>query len=347
MTSEDQAQQMRELAIRGELDLRGFTILVEPTRRNTAPCIALALLEIRRQLEAQGTSAPEVDAALITVLPADHHVGNELDWNLALRHAASVAKATRMITCLGIVPDGPSSEYGYINRARALAPDARWAGANAPPTYHSPGFTEKPARVQAEALIAAGALWNAGVFVARTDVLKAAYQLHAADIWQALAHATPTQASGANGDPVVEEVTANLARTYASLRDISIDYAVMEHLDALLVVEVNPNWSDLGSWTSIANHLIADLADNRQRASGGGRIVLDDVKHSTIWSEGAEVIALGVEDLIIAVHGSRVLVSTPSQLHRLKAAVEALAKQSLAQGQALEGESGAGREPSS
>jgi mannose-1-phosphate guanylyltransferase len=222
--------------------LPGVGLLGEPTGRNTAAAIALATLALDR---------PEDE--VMVVLPADHRIEREAVFRSVLRAAAgSVATGAAGVpdplVTLGIQPDEPSTEYGYL-RPR-LADRADVDGLT---TYPLESFIEKPDRERAVALLAEpGIAWNAGMFVWRRRAIRAALARHAPDILEGV------------GEGLEHD---RLAEAYGEVRARSIDYAVMEPAAAAGVVvmaAMDVGWSDLGGWTSLLGAL---------GAGGTGRVL--------------------------------------------------------------------------
>jgi mannose-1-phosphate guanylyltransferase len=183
-------------------------ILAEPARRNTAPAIALCtfLLEQRR---GPGT---------VAFLASDHYIGNEDEFLRILERAYTFAERHDELMTIGIEPTEPNTGYGYLRLGPALDGDV----------VRVEAFTEKPDAERAQEFVRAGNyVWNAGMFVWRTDVFR-----------RELATAAPEIAS------VTEE-------TYESMPSISIDYALMERSQNVATIRGNFDWSDVGSFEAL------------------------------------------------------------------------------------------------
>jgi mannose-1-phosphate guanylyltransferase / mannose-6-phosphate isomerase len=196
-------------------------ILVEPSARNTAPAIVLAVLNLLHQ------GALTMDEP-VAILPADHHIGQPEVFQQALALAAEQAKAGWIAT-LGIPPDYPETGYGYIALEQPLAPHAELAA------YPVVRFEEKPSKSVAEGYVSSQRyLWNAGVFVLTPATLLKALAAHA----PALAH-------------IAEQGYLVANDRFTDMPKISFDYAVMEHFAQVSVVPLVAQWRDLGSWDSV------------------------------------------------------------------------------------------------
>jgi mannose-1-phosphate guanylyltransferase/mannose-6-phosphate isomerase len=244
-------------------------IIGEPFGRNTAAAVALTAHTIDR---------PADD--VMVVLPADQAVRDEDGFRAALAAAGERAEDGDLVT-LGVEPTEPSTGYGYV----IATGDATAHGGR--DTFRVERFEEKPTPERAERLISSGsAYWNAGIFVWRRSALLAALEDHAADIsgpirdWIATA-----PRSGAAGWP-----GASLAETYRDLRDISIDYALLEPASLeqrVAVVPISVGWSDLGSWSALRDQRVADGT-------------------AVISTEGAaRVIDIGGRDMLVHAAGGR------------------------------------------
>lgn len=275
------------------------TVLCEPLARNTAAAIAFSLRAVA-----------EVDSsAHVAVMPADHWIGDEAAMQRALTDAFA-ASATDAICTLGIVPTFAATGFGYLQ----LGPDegvsvAGPAGGNASrdalgSTRRVGRFIEKPSATAAAEYVARGDLWNAGLFVAREQTLRAAMRQHAPRFADLL-------------DCAAEQ----LAERYAALPSISFDYAVMEHASNVVTVPTHAGWNDIGSWDALAAVHAADLRGNV--VLGDATVV--DASGNIVVADG-HVAVLGVSDLVVVQAGGRVLVTTRAQAQRVRDVVDALTK---------------------
>ncbi len=167
-------------------------------------------------------------AGLVLLVPADHAVADAAAFRAAVEAGRATAEAGRIVT-FGIRPTRAETGYGWLEPGAVLGPDVRALAR----------FVEKPRQAEAEALLAGGLhLWNAGVFLARADVLLAAFRAHAEDILapvEAAFSASVQDIGFTRVDPAL----------WAEVPSESIDYAVMEKAGNLAVVEFAGAWSDL------------------------------------------------------------------------------------------------------
>ena len=284
-------------------DLPIDNILVEPTGRNTAPCIGLAAMVLWKR-------DPQ---AVMAVLPSDHYVANEAGFRATLTEALAVAHAGHVVT-LGILPTHPETGYGYIELGPEL--DGQRVAA---------AFVEKPNRPRAEEYLSSGRyLWNSGTFF-----------FPAKRILDELRTQLPALAD------ILDELGNHPERTavrYPEAPAISIDYAVMERLGqnqagdsrAIRVLAGDFGWNDVGSFAALDALHPADDKGNHVFASSATtpRPVLVDAARNLVWNDGKRLLALiGVEDLIVATTDDAVLVMPRQRAQQVKDAVTLLQKE--------------------
>lgn len=269
-------------------------LILEPTARNTAPAIAMAAFEIR---ETHG------EDALMLVTPSDHVIEDVDAFHDAIARAEGPALAGRLVT-FGIRPTGPDTGYGYLEMGTQVAPGVKTVAR----------FVEKPKFDVAEAMVAGGNhLWNAGIFLFRVGTLLEEMARVAPEIGRISQLALVS--AQRDGIRIVPDVSV--------LEDCpseSIDYAVMEHASSVAVVPMAPGWSDLGSWDALAS--LVGLG------SHDGPVTMLDCDDCYIRSDGLEIAALGVRDLIIVASGQRLLVlprGRSQEVKRLLSAMEPMA----------------------
>lgn len=245
-------------------------VLVEPVAKNTAAAVGLAAVHVRHL---------EPDAVML-VLPADHHVKDEVAFLAALEKAVALADEGAIAT-LGIRPTHPETGYGYIQRGAA---HARVEGA-----YAVERFCEKPNLEKARSFLEQGHFdWNAGIFVLRPDRFldEAARQLPRL-------HAALTEVADAIGHDSYDVV---LERAYARLDSISIDHGIMEGARDVAVVPVSCGWSDVGSWSALGAVVEADARGNVVR----GDTALVDTDGTIVYSAPDHMVGVvGMKDVVV------------------------------------------------
>ena len=213
------------------------------------------------------------------------------------------------IVTFGVMPNFPSTAYGYIQQG-----DVRADG-----TRSVERFIEKPAADQAQALLLQGdVLWNAGIFLCKADVLIEALHQHAPDI---LASCRQAMLAALPEEPFIRpEATA-----FTACRSESIDYAVMEHHANVAVLPFNGAWSDVGSWNAVAGLLPPDANGNRVEGQG----IAIESSDTYISAPHRTVVALGMQGVIIIDTPDAVLVTTSAHAEGVKTVVaELVARQS-------------------
>jgi mannose-1-phosphate guanylyltransferase/mannose-6-phosphate isomerase len=282
-----------------QLQARGLAprrLIIEPVARNTAPAVAVALLDIAE-------AAPD---GLALVLPSDHVIGKAKAFQAAIAAAARQAARGHLMT-FGIAPTRPDTGYGYIEQGAALDGSASVIQR----------FTEKPDRATAEGFLASGRyLWNSGMFLLPVRQTLAAFERHAPAV---LAAARQARERAARDLDFLRLDQAALAAAPA----LSFDVAIMEKVSDAGVVPCEIGWSDIGAWDA--------LWQLGQRDEDGnvlvGAAVAEGARNCYLRSESRLVTALGVEDLIVVETDTAVLVAPVAQAQRVKELVERLQRE--------------------
>jgi mannose-1-phosphate guanylyltransferase len=280
-------------------------IVGEPCGRDTAPCIGLGAALIAR-------NDPQ---AVMLVTPADHIIEPMQAFRRAVHVAVQmVEEYSQTLITFGIPPTFPATGYGYIHRG---AQAAQRQGIR---VFAVAGFREKPAADLAESFLASGEyFWNSGIFVWKAaTVLKALHEQCPAihDAVQRIAEAWNT--------PRRAEV---LEREYPSLEKISIDYAVMEHAQ-LLVVQAPYRWDDVGSWLALERMHPQDAHNNTVLATHCGLSTHNCV---IVADPDRLVTTIGVSDLLIIQDGNATLIADRRDEGTVKQLVDELKKKGLGQ----------------
>ncbi len=208
------AEQLRQI------DKLSHNIILEPVGRNTAPAIALAALN----------AVEQGDDPVLLVLAADHVIEDRAAFHQAIKVATAYAKEGKLVT-FGIVPTGPETGYGYIQRGEAL-PGAE----NGP--YQVQRFVEKPNQSTAEQYLESGEYyWNSGMFMFRAKRYLQELEKFRPDILEACRRAMANVKEGNDFISINKD-------DFIACPDESVDYAVMEQTDAAVVVPLAAGWSD-------------------------------------------------------------------------------------------------------
>jgi len=284
-------------------------ILIEPEGRNTAPAVLAAALW-------QSRIDPD---ALMLVAPSDHVVPDAAAFRTAVEAGIPAARDGQLVT-FGIKPAHPETGYGYLELA-----DRPDDGALRPLALKR--FVEKPDRATAERMLDAGTyLWNAGIFLFSARAILDAFRQHCPSLMD------PVQSAIDAGKPDLGFFRIDPAG-WAEVKDISIDYAVMEKADNLAVVPFAAGWSDLGGWDAVWREA---TQDPRGVATSGAATAID-CDNTLLRSEDdtLEVVGIGLNNIIAVAMPDAVLVADASRAQDVKQAVSALKSKSARQAEAF------------
>ncbi len=283
----------RQLARIDEVLLRH--LLLEPEPRNTAAAVGLA---------ARYAALRVAERAILWVCPSDHLVRDPDGLFGALERALELAAAGRIVT-FGITPTRPETGFGWIARGEPL---------DVPGTFAVRRFIEKPPRLEAEAMLAAGGHeWNSGMFVMRADVL-----------WDELTRFEPDLARELEAIEARHAIDPDAvldATRFARLPSLPIDKAVMERSARIAVVPCDPGWSDVGSWQALWELHPKDADGNVT----SGDVALARSKDNLVKAEHRLVALAGVRDLAVIETADAVLVADRSDGEAVKQLVGVLA----------------------
>lgn len=283
-------------------ELPRANLIGEPVGRDTANAIGLALNLIARH---------DADAT-VAVLTADHLIDPQDRFLDALRRGFdTVARWPDHLVTFGIRPTEPHTGYGYVHRGEPTAPGV----------YRVRAFREKPDRATADAYLASGEhLWNSGMFVWRADTLLAELEHRLPENARELAEvAAQWPTHGAAQTPALAD---RVAARFAELRRISVDYAIMEHAERVLVIDADVHWRDVGSWSALAAATPTDADGNALAAT---HVAVLESTGNLVVAEGGHLVALlGVHDLVVVHSEHATLVCRRSESERVRAMVEAV-----------------------
>jgi len=269
------------------LGLPDGNLVGEPCKRNTTGALAWITAHILAQ---HPSLTPEqVSLAIVT---ADHRIGAPASFCAMIDTALGAAEGEGALVVCGIPPDAPETGFGYIQAAAPLAARPGVAQVHA--------FHEKPNRERAEDFLAAGHyFWNSGMFFWTAQAFLGE-----------LDHARPVVATAVRAMHAAQTRgdVAQAEALFAGLEDISIDYALMEHAQKVLMVQGGFPWADVGSWSSIAPVLPKDGQENAVQ----GDVVLYDCQGCIVYNDaalkGMTVGVAGASDLVVVVTPDAVLV---------------------------------------
>ena len=252
-------------------DLPKENILCEPSRKNTAPCIAY----ISYKLQELNPLANLICA------PADHIVLEPEKFMKICLEALHFTSHIKALVTLGIQPSSPNTGYGYIQYEQFAVSEG---------VYKVKTFTEKPDLELAKTFIASGDfLWNAGIFAWEVKNVVKAFEKLLPEIHEVF----DAERELLNSDKEEEAIN----RIYPQCVNISIDYGIMEKADNVYVIPASFGWSDLGTWASAYDNLEKDYFGN---AVGGENGFVIDARNNMVHASHEKLVVLqGIENFII------------------------------------------------
>ena len=250
-------------------EVKEENILLEPARRNTAPCICWSAHHIL---------ARDPEASIVT-LPSDHLILKENAFHEALAKGFDFVEGGDRLLTLGITPTSPHTGYGYIQKGAPTETDT---------IMKVKSFTEKPDREVARLFVKSGEFfWNAGIFL-----------WTAKNILKAFGECAPKMAKTFEGGDYLEGEREFIDEVFPQASSISIDYAVMEKAQNVYVETVNLGWSDLGSWKALYDVSPHNIHGN---VTQNCRLLASDCQDTIFAVRGDKIIvADGLKDYIVA-----------------------------------------------
>lgn len=293
-------------AVRQQLpELPPQNVVGEPCKRDTAPCVGLAAAMIRR-IDADGT---------MVVMPSDHVIASHDLFQAAIAAGEKLIDEdpTRIVT-FGIKPSYPAESFGYIQRdddGKIVAD-----GVNA---YKVKQFREKPDQATAQQYLDSGKFyWNSGIFLWRASTIFEALQKNAPQMSEHLC-----KIADAMGEDNFDEV---LTKEFTAIEGTSIDYAVMENYDNVVVIEAPFPWDDVGSWQALSRLHEPDPHDN---TVVGSHVGIDTSGCIVVSEPGHTIVTIDVQDLIVVQTGDATLVAPKHAEERVREAVKALQERGM------------------
>jgi len=242
----------------------------------------------------------------MAVLTADHYIGDAQTFRRVLKAAAKVAQNDYLVT-LGITPDAPSTEYGYIEQGEVLT--------------HIDGFEvriakrflEKPELSMAQAMLADGHYaWNSGMFIWKVSRILEEFQAQMPEFYQQISRIGQTI-----GTPAYE---STLEQVWPKIKKQTIDYGIMENAQRVAVLPVDIQWADIGNWNSLKRLFPQDEQGNTQK----GDTLLLDCKNTLVLADKRLIAAIGLEDLVIVDTPDALFVCPKDRVQEVREVVERL-----------------------
>ena len=292
------------------LEIAPQDILIEPLARNTAAAICAAAVALDARF----------GESLMLVAPSDHVIPDGEHFRSAVVAAAPTAKDGQLVT-FGIYPDRPETGYGWLELAAKPSADLALV---AQPLV---SFVEKPNLKTAKKLFENGLhLWNAGIFMFSSSTILDAFYKFAPE--------TLMRVRIAYEDAKRDLSFTRLAiEPWADLKDISIDYAIMERASNMSVMPYGGSWSDLGDWQAVWRE--GNAESDGVVVSGSTTFI--DCKDTLLraTSNNQEVVGIGLEDLVVVAMPDAVLVAHKDRVQDVKTAVQLLKTKGVSQAETL------------
>jgi mannose-1-phosphate guanylyltransferase len=303
ITNEAQAPEVRKQLPK----LPKANVVPEPMGRDTCAAVTLGAALVG----ARSTTG------VMAVLPADHVIPDEKKFQQVLSDSFDLASRGQVIVTIGIKPTEPNTGYGYIHVGEPLPPPQ---GSKAYKTtfFRAERFVEKPNFDRALEYLNSGQYrWNAGMFIWSFVTITQGLEKHQPEMakacqrWFKVAHTA--------------KLARVLAREYPEVRKISIDFALMEHAQNVVVADGSFEWDDLGSWTALSRHIKADPEGNCAVAD----FIHVDAARNVIYDARVKnrtpIAIVGLRDSIIVQTDDATLVAHKSQAQKVKELVAKLA----------------------
>jgi mannose-1-phosphate guanylyltransferase len=274
-------------------------IIIEPVGKNTAACIGLAALHIRKK----------VPDDVMVVLPSDHAIGDSRKYLEVISAAAKVADQEGGLVTIGIKPSSPQTGFGYIEQGQSLR------NVSGKEVFRVKSIREKPDLQKARKFVQSGKFyWNSGMFIWKASIILKEIERCLPDLYTGLMKIKEVLGTSK------EETT--LPRVYKRLASISIDYGVMEKADNAFMLPGDFGWSDVGSWDALWE---ISAKDNQGNAlTGSGSAIFTDTEGALVYSPKKLVALVGVKDLIIIETKDALLICKKGRSQDVKKVVDTL-----------------------
>lgn len=281
LTNQDQEQAVRALVPQ----LPPENIVAEPAKRDTAPAIALGVAWV----------ALRNPNATMVVLPSDHLIRDKQAFQKDLGLAVAAASRSKALVTIGIKPTWACPGFGYIETGEPQGPGV----------CKVLKFREKPDAATAELFLRKGNFrWNAGMFIWSVPAILEIFQRHAPELGGFVA--------GVQADGVLEK---RLAREFAGLPKISVDFAVMEKAEQVLMVDSSFDWDDVGGWPALAKYLARSGSGNASNVEISELDAADNIVYS---DQKARIALMGVKDLLVVQTGDALLICKREEAENIK-----------------------------
>ena len=278
-----------------QINIKNPTILLEPVGRNTAPAILASALQ----------SLKNTENAVLLILSADHVIRDIEKFHQAINIGINQAEKGKLVT-FGIMPNEANTEYGYIKVSESLTKNV----------YNVDEFVEKPDLPTAKSYLNLGNyLWNSGMFVFDAISLIDELTSHSPDIVKSVRKAVD------NSLKDLDFIRLD-KKAFESSPSNSIDYALMEKSDNVVVIPLDIGWSDVGSWSALYDVSKKDKSGNVLK----GDVIVKDTTNTYIYASNHIVATIGVDNLVVVDTPDATFIASQDKAHLVKSVVESIQK---------------------
>lgn len=265
-------------------------ILLEPHRKNTAPCIAYACFKIYAKNK----------KANIIIAPSDHLIIKEREFEHTIKTALNYVESNSCLMTIGIKPSRPDTGYGYIQ----FEEDNSQSKIKKVKT-----FTEKPTLEIAQRFIESGDFyWNSGMFIWNVQTIIDAFNMHLPEIGNLFQDGMDLFNT--------QKESKYIAEIYPMAKNISIDYGVMEKAENVNVILADLGWSDLGTWGSLYTHVDKD---EDQNAVIGNKVMTYECRNNIVMVPSDKLVVLqGLSDYIVVENNNTLLICKMQDEQKIK-----------------------------
>ena len=276
-------------------------IIIEPSKRDTAPAMGYAALKLSLEDENEP----------IAFIPSDHYIGQVDKFIKAIQKAEEVINETGKLLDISIHPSNPNTALGYTKVGeKVLEKDGV-------EFYQFEGHTEKPDFKTAQKYLEDGNyLWHANYYMWSPKLFLEAYKKHSPQIYESLMKIKDLVES--DEENKVEEI-------YNKMEKISIDYAIMEKMSSenVLIIKGDFDWKDIGAWDTLHENLMTKT-DEKRNLVRGERLNID-TSNSIIYGENEKLIAtVGLDDIVVIDTKDALLVCSKSKAQDVKKVIDEL-----------------------
>lgn len=271
-------------------------IIVEPEGKNTAPCIALSALVLKKYY----------DNATMVVLPSDHLIRDEDEFrNILVKSNEFLENHKQGLMTLGMSPNRAETGYGYIKYEKEITKNINKVEA----------FVEKPNKEKAEEYIKSGEyLWNGGMFLWKVDTILKEIKKYIPNTYEALSHIK---------DIEEKMLQKYIDENYCKVDEISIDYAVLEKSNDIYVYKSDIGWDDIGTWAAIERYRKRDENNNIYSTD---TINIEGKNNLVIGNDNKKVVMIGVENIATIVSDDKIYVISKELLENVRGLKELIEK---------------------